>query len=100
MFDVGSFPARTCRGISRRSFLRLAASVPLALGLPGPARPAPTARARSVIFTFLWGGPSHLDTFDPKPEAPAEYRGPYRAIGTNVLGIQVTELLPRLARRA
>ncbi|HTE20021.1 MAG TPA: DUF1501 domain-containing protein, partial [Armatimonadota bacterium] len=45
-------------------------------------------------------GPSHLDTFDPKPDAPSEWRGPYRAIPTNVPGIQVTELLPKLAKQA
>src|SRR5205807_8241534 len=48
----------------------------------------------------LWGGPSHLDTFDPKPEAPSDYRGPYQAIATHADGIQVTELFPELARRA
>jgi len=56
--------------------------------------------AKSVILLWLWGGPSHLDTFDLKPEAPAEYRGPYAPIATSVPGIQVCELLPELARRA
>jgi len=57
-------------------------------------------RQRAVILVWLWGGPSHLDTFDPKPDAPAEYRGPFRAINTNVAGIQITEYLPQLARMA
>ncbi len=57
-------------------------------------------RAKSIILLWLWGGPSHLDTFDLKPNAPTEYRGPYAPIATNVPGIDICELLPRLARRA
>jgi hypothetical protein len=57
-------------------------------------------RAKSVIFLWLWGGPSHLETFDPKPGAPLEYRGPYEAIETSVAGTRVCELLPELAKRA
>jgi hypothetical protein len=60
--------------------------------------PAPPARA--VILLWLRGGPSHLDTFDMTPDAPAEYRGPFEPIATAVPGIQVCELLPGLARRA
>jgi uncharacterized protein (DUF1501 family) len=104
MFDIGRYVARTCAGVSRRSFLRVAASAPLALGLGGAekllaAAPA-RARARSVIFVFLWGAPSHLDTCDPKPNAPAEYRGPYGVIPTRTPGVHFTELLPRLAQRS
>ena len=51
----------------------------------------------AVIMVWLRGGASHLETFDPKPEAPSEFRGPYSAIDTNVAGIQICELLPRLA---
>src|SRR5262249_44918103 len=58
------------------------------------------APARAVILLWLWGGPSHLDTFDMKPSAPAEYRGPFEPIATAVPGLQVCELLPGLARRA
>src|SRR5688572_23398377 len=54
----------------------------------------------SVILFWANGGPSHLDLFDLKPEAPAEYRGPFNPISTNVAGMQVTELLPRLAQMA
>src|SRR5689334_20760994 len=103
MLDIGSFPARTCHGLGRRSFLRLAASLPLALGLKesaARARAPRPVRARSVVFVFLWGGPSHLDTFDPKPDAPAEYRGPYSVIPTRNPGVFFTELLPRLAARS
>jgi hypothetical protein len=56
--------------------------------------------ARSIILLWLWGGPSHLDTFDPKPQAPVEYRGPFGPIATRVPGIQISELLPQLAARA
>jgi hypothetical protein len=60
----------------------------------------PGKRKRSVILVWLWGGPSHIDTFDMKPNAPLEYRGPFRPISTNVSGIQVCEYLPELARMA
>jgi hypothetical protein len=56
-------------------------------------------KAKSVILIFNDGAPSHIDLFDPKPEAPAEIRGPFTTIGTNVPGIRVTELLPRMAHR-
>ena len=103
MFDVGSFPAHTCRGVSRRSFLRLGASVPLAFGLPGAlggAEVSPGARAKTVLFVWLWGAPSHLDTLDPKPEAPTDYRGPFSTIATRTPGVHFTELLPQLAQRS
>jgi hypothetical protein len=58
------------------------------------------ATARSVILLFQFGGPSHLDTFDPKPGAPREIRGEFAAIRTRVPGVQVSEHLPRLARLA
>jgi hypothetical protein len=65
-----------------------------------PARPL-VAKARSVIQVWLWGGPAHLDTFDPKPDAGNEYCGPLKApIETNVGGIRICELLPLLARQA
>ncbi len=58
-------------------------------------------KAKSVIQIWMWGGPSHLDTFDPKPQAGYDYCGPlYKPIETNVPGIQICELLPLLARQA
>jgi len=64
------------------------------------AAPAP-GRAKSVIQIWMWGGPSHVDTFDPKPEAGYDYCGPLaKAIPTNVDGIQLGELLPLLAQQA
>jgi uncharacterized protein (DUF1501 family) len=92
--------------MSRREFLRAGSlSLPLAgLSLPhllaarGPA--APRARAKACIVLFMWGGPAQQDTWDMKPGAPADYRGQFRPIATNVPGVQVCEHLPRLARHA
>jgi uncharacterized protein (DUF1501 family) len=103
MFEVGTFRACTCGGLTRRSFLQIGAYVPLAFGEGGTvglAKSGESARAQSVLFVFLWGAPSHLDTIDPKPDAPAEYRGPYGTIQTRTSGLRFTELLPQLAQRS
>lgn len=103
MIDIGEFQARTCNGFTRRSFLKIGSSVPLALSLPSTAAQAEitgTVRAKSVIFVFLWGAPSHLDTFDPKPDSPVEYRGPFASIPTQTPGVHFSELLPRTAMRS
>src|SRR5688572_6348908 len=74
-----------------------------ALGLASPSvalAVGNAARAKSVIFVFLWGAPSHLDTCDPKPDAPVEYRGPYGVIPTRTPGVHFTELLPLTARQS
>ena len=66
-----------------------------------PAKPAPQAKAKAVIQIFLWGGMSHIDTWDPKPNAGYEYMGELpKAIPTNVDGIQLGELFPELAKQA
>ncbi len=101
MFDIGSFTTSTCGGTSRRSFLQLAGSVPIAMGLGDQSfAAAPKQRAKSVLFVFLWGAPSHLDTCDPKPNAPSDYRGPFATIPTKTPGMHFTELLPKLAQRS
>jgi hypothetical protein len=87
----------------RRRFLAAAATTGLGLGLPcamtAATRPlAARDRIRSCILIFYYGGPSHLDTFDPKPDAPAEVRGEYRTIATAIPGVRVCEHLPRTAR--
>ncbi len=79
---------------TRRDFLSTSVAS-LAL-MPGVRRPA----VERCVFVVLTGGPSHLDTFDPKPDAPAEVRGPFRPIRTCVPGLIVSELLPQLAARA
>jgi hypothetical protein len=72
---------------------------PLAATPPKPS--APPTRSKSVIQIWLWGGPCHLDTFDPKPDAGADYTGPFtHPLGTNVDGVRVCELLPLLAQQA
>ena len=93
-----------CDGISRRSFLRigaLGASLTLTDLLRGRARAAAADRAtsnKSAIMVYLPGGPSHLDMYDPKPNAPRELRGEFNPIATNVPGIQIGELLHEQAR--
>jgi Protein of unknown function (DUF1501) len=94
---------RYCDGITRRDFVRAGAVG--ALSLAGYLRLAQAGevrntRAKSAIFIWLGGGPPHLDTFDMKPEAPAEIRGEFKPIPTSVPGIQVCEHLPRLAKCA
>jgi hypothetical protein len=72
----------------------------LALRRARAASTSEAGSARAVIVLWLWGGPSHLETFDPKPNAPLEYRGPFEPIATRVPGFRMGELLPSLAQRA
>jgi hypothetical protein len=75
----------------------------LGLNMPGLLRAAaenragPRPRTKSVIFLFQWGGPSHIDMFDMKPDAPAEIRSPHKGIATSVPGLPINEHLPALA---
>src|SRR5687767_12768410 len=102
MLHVGHAPLRTCQGVSRREMLQVAGlgvvDLSLADWFRSQARAAPgdRGRARDVACIFLWldGGPSHLETFDPKPDAPDNVRGPYGTIRSNVPGLHVGELLP------
>jgi uncharacterized protein (DUF1501 family) len=98
--QVGSFQSRHCRAVSRRAFLSAGALALGGLSLPGRVLASQTAKAKSIVLVWLWGGPSQLDTFDPKPHAPAAYRGPFATIGTRTPGIRFCELLPRLAERS
>src|SRR6266576_2700661 len=86
--------------IPRREFLRAGLAAFGQLSLPGLLRlraeartPQPGERT-AVIVVWLRGGASHLDTYDPKPDAPSEYRGPFKAVSTRVNGLLVSELLP------
>ena len=87
---------------SRREFLRFGLSAFGALSLPTlyrlQAASAPTPARTAVIIVWLRGGGSHLDTYDPKPDAPSEYRGPFKPIQTRTTGLRITELLPRHAK--
>ena len=100
---------RFCNGWSRRDFLRIGALSPLGLSLGGlfsmekmvsaaPSTLARGARAKSVLLVFLGGGLSHHDSFDLKPEAVEEIRGKYKGIPTDVAGLHVGELLPKMAK--
>src|ERR1700693_5050831 len=91
---------RFCDGLNRRSFLRLGALAMGGLTLPNLLRAeqqAGRSSSRSVILVYLSGGLSHHDSFDLKPDAPAEIAGEFRPIATRVAGIQIGEHLPRLA---
>jgi uncharacterized protein (DUF1501 family) len=104
MLDFSLSPTRhrLCSGLSRRDFLRIGALAPLGLSLPqllaSEKAAAGKARAKSVILVFLGGGISHHDSFDPKPDAVEQIRGKYKSITTNVPGLNVTELLPNMAK--
>jgi uncharacterized protein (DUF1501 family) len=93
-----------CDGLTRRDFLHAGALSALGLTLPGflAARAAAGSPDPDIncIMLFLVGGPSQLDTWDPKPDAPDEVRGPFKAIDTNVSGIRVSEIFPQMARHA
>ncbi len=87
--------------LSRRDFLRASAATALAAPSWSAAFPSrQVASADSVILLMLTGGPSQLDTWDPKPGAPSDIRSPFAAIPTSVPGIRVTELFPKLATMA
>lgn len=82
---------------TRRQFLAASAAVAIPAVASAKPRAASTATADSVIFLMLTGGPSQLDTWDPKPDAPSEVRSPFAPIRTQVPGLHVTELFPRMA---
>ena len=119
MLGIGRFNAQSCGGVSRRAFLRAGAALPwawpqvargvlgtglLGTGLAGPATAHASSplrgRAKSTIFVWLWGAPSHIDTIDPKPDAVGDVRGPFATIATRTPGMHFSELLPRLADRS
>ena len=93
-----------CDGVSRRSFLKLGAMTIGGLTLADLMRAEALAGAgssnKAIINVHLSGGPSHQDMFDLKPEAPAEFRGEFNPIDTNVPGMQICEHMPQLARMA
>ncbi|HTN77179.1 MAG TPA: DUF1501 domain-containing protein, partial [Pirellulaceae bacterium] len=94
-----------CDGVRRRDFLK-AGAIGGGLSLAGYLRMAQAgevakdAKAKAGIMIYLGGGPTHMDTFDLKPDAPSEYRGEFNPIETNVPGIRISEHLPNLAKCA
>jgi hypothetical protein len=102
MLLIGRQRQRTCQGLDRRAFLQVGASSVLGLSMLDLLRlkaqgSAMAGSARSVLLLWLWGGPAQLDTWDPKPNAPADYRGPFAAIPTRVTGVRISELFPQIA---
>ncbi len=112
MFSAFDQPTRMCDGVRRREFLRWGGVGPLGLSLTSllqaATEPPPVGvvddpsfgTAKNIIYLWLQGGPPQHETFDPKPNAPSEIRGPFNPIQTNVVGTQFCELLPRTARIA
>jgi uncharacterized protein (DUF1501 family) len=89
------------QGMTRRTFLHAGALAPLGLTLPRYLTAAQGQNSDiNGIMLFLLGGPSHIDTFDPKPDAPAEVRGPFKTVPTKVPGMNLTEIFPRLTQLA
>jgi hypothetical protein len=109
----GSYLDRTCDGITRRDLVKVGAISFLGLTLPeflalkadaaanGPAaKTGKQARDTSVILLWMGGGPSHIDTFDPKPKADVSIRGPFEPMETNVPDVFISQYLPKLSRLA
>ncbi|MGI8785535.1 MAG: DUF1501 domain-containing protein [Acidobacteriota bacterium] len=110
MLSIPGANVRCCDGPTRREFLRVGGAGLFGLSLPqflswkALASPStdfgrPFGNAKSVILLFLQGGPSHLDIWDPKPDAPSNIRGEFKAIQTKVSGIQLSETMPKLAEQ-
>lgn len=93
-----------CDGVGRRDFFKIGALAMGGLTLPGLLRAenlaGPKATRKNVINIFLSGGPSHMDTFDLKPNAPKEFRGDFDPIATNVPGFEICQHMPLLAQTA
>src|SRR4051794_14933612 len=97
---------KNCAGVSRRDFIQVGLGGALGLGLTDLLRwrteaaiPGSKAAGKNINCILVWldGGPSHYETFDPKPEALSEIRGDFKAIGTKVPGVQFSECVPKLA---
>jgi hypothetical protein len=103
MLFLGQSRQRTCQGVNRREFLQIGGSTVLGLTLADLLKlkannsGLQTGSARAVIFLWLWGGPAQLDTWDPKPNAPMDYRGPFSSIPSRVVGTRIGELFPQIS---
>jgi hypothetical protein len=103
MLTILGRPRRVCSGLTRRELLQAGGAGLFGLSLPRvlaaeAVRPGRPARAKSVLFVFLFGGPSQLETFDMKPDAASGIRGPYRPVASRTPGLHICEHLPRLAQ--
>jgi hypothetical protein len=107
MLHVSTGKSTDCTGLSRREFLSIGGLSVLGLTLPGflrlrqlaAASGTPVKSPINCILLWMQGGPSHIDTFDPKPDAPAEIRGEFNTIPTTIPGIRFVEHLPLLAKQ-
>jgi hypothetical protein len=105
MLKIFGGGARDCDGVTRRSFLQAGVlgigglALPDLLRLRAEGAATETGRRRSVILFWLSGGPGHMETWDPKPDAPAGFRGPFGAVATSLPGVHFGELMPEQARR-
>src|SRR5258708_2191859 len=113
MLSIPGQSGSTCDGFSRREFLRVGGAGILGLSLGDILRlqaaeaTATTeggnkngwGQAKSVIMLFLQGGPSHIDIWDPKPDAASNIRGEFKPIKSNVSGIWLSEVMPLLAKQ-
>src|SRR5262245_50615390 len=102
MLKIVGGAASDCSGVTRRNFLQAGflGLGGLSLADLGRLRAGAAARDTSVILFWLSGGPGHMETWDPKPEAVAQYRGPFGVTRTRVPGLQFGELLPETAKVA
>src|SRR5215469_15074874 len=101
MLTIWGAKQRFCDGVSRRGFLKIGAfgaGLTLAEMLRLRAAAGTGTSNKAAIMIYLPGGPSHLDMYDLKPEAPKEFRGEFKPIATNVPGVQICELFPMQAR--
>lgn len=113
MLSIPGNQVRDCDGVTRRELLRIGGAAMLGLSLPEflalEAKAAPVraskskavgfGQAKSVILIFLQGGPSHIDIWDPKPEAPDNVRGEFKPIKTKLPGVYLSETMPLLAQQ-
>jgi len=107
MLDLINGQSSDCTGLTRRSFLRIGGLSAFGLSLPtffrlqAASAGATPADRKTVNCILLWmqGGPSHHDSFDPKPDAPAEVRGEFGTIPTTLPGVRIAEHLPLLAKQ-
>jgi hypothetical protein len=100
MFDLHTGKSSDCTGMSRRQFLRVGGLSAFGLTLPQLLSAKPqAAKATNCILMWMQGGPSHHETFDPKPDAPAEIRGEFGTVPTTLPGVRISEHLPLLAKQ-